>query len=62
LRGVAPAPLAQRIDDRLQAHPHLGRRVVDARRRELGAIAMMLAPESGWVTGQRIEATGGYAL
>lgn len=27
-----------------------------------GAIAMLLAPESGWVTGQRIEATGGYAL
>ncbi|MCW5808392.1 MAG: SDR family oxidoreductase [Deltaproteobacteria bacterium] len=27
-----------------------------------GAIAMLIAPESGWVTGQRIEVTGGYML
>ncbi|NVJ20774.1 SDR family oxidoreductase [Myxococcus sp. AM011] len=27
-----------------------------------GVIAMLLAPETGWVTGQRIEVTGGYRL
>jgi NAD(P)-dependent dehydrogenase (short-subunit alcohol dehydrogenase family) len=27
-----------------------------------GAVAMLLAPESHWITGQRIEATGGYML
>jgi len=27
-----------------------------------GMIALLLAPESGWLTGQRIEVTGGYAL
>jgi len=27
-----------------------------------GIVSMLLAPESGWVTGQRIEATGGYRL
>ncbi len=27
-----------------------------------GIVAMLLAPEARWLTGQRIEATGGYAL
>lgn len=27
-----------------------------------GIVAMLVAPESGWITGQRIEATGGYRL
>lgn len=27
-----------------------------------GALAMLLAPESGWITGQRIEASGGMEL
>lgn len=27
-----------------------------------GAVAMLLAPESGWITGQRIEASGGMFL
>jgi len=27
-----------------------------------GVVAMLLAPETGWVTGQRIEVTGGYRL
>lgn len=27
-----------------------------------GVIAMLLAPEAGWLTGQRLEATGGYRL
>lgn len=27
-----------------------------------GVVATLLAPESGWVTGQRIEVTGGYRL
>ena len=26
------------------------------------AVAMLLAPESGWINGQRIEASGGMAL
>lgn len=27
-----------------------------------GVVAMLLAPETGWITGQRIEVTGGYRL
>ncbi|NTX62948.1 SDR family oxidoreductase [Myxococcus sp. CA051A] len=27
-----------------------------------GVIAMLLAPETGWMTGQRVEVTGGYRL
>ncbi|MBX3188576.1 MAG: SDR family oxidoreductase [Labilithrix sp.] len=27
-----------------------------------GVVAMLLAPESRWITGQRIEVTGGYSL
>jgi NAD(P)-dependent dehydrogenase (short-subunit alcohol dehydrogenase family) len=27
-----------------------------------GAVAMLLAPESGWINGQRIEASGGMNL
>lgn len=27
-----------------------------------GAVAMLLAPESRWITGQRVEVTGGYRL
>jgi NAD(P)-dependent dehydrogenase (short-subunit alcohol dehydrogenase family) len=27
-----------------------------------GVVAMLLAPENRWITGQRIEVTGGYAL
>jgi NAD(P)-dependent dehydrogenase (short-subunit alcohol dehydrogenase family) len=27
-----------------------------------GLVALLLAPGAGWITGQRIEATGGYAL
>ena len=27
-----------------------------------GAVAMLLAPESGWINGQRIEASGGQGL
>jgi NAD(P)-dependent dehydrogenase (short-subunit alcohol dehydrogenase family) len=27
-----------------------------------GAVAMLLAPESGWITGQRIEVSGGLSL
>jgi NAD(P)-dependent dehydrogenase (short-subunit alcohol dehydrogenase family) len=27
-----------------------------------GAVAMLLAPEFGWITGQRIEVSGGIGL
>lgn len=27
-----------------------------------GAVALLLAPESGWITGQRIEVSGGMML
>jgi NAD(P)-dependent dehydrogenase (short-subunit alcohol dehydrogenase family) len=27
-----------------------------------GAVAMLLAPESGWINGQRIEVSGGMGL
>jgi NAD(P)-dependent dehydrogenase (short-subunit alcohol dehydrogenase family) len=27
-----------------------------------GAVAMLLSPESGWINGQRIEASGGMNL
>ena len=27
-----------------------------------GAVAMLLAPESGWINGQRIEVSGGQGL
>ena len=27
-----------------------------------GAVAMLLAPESAWINGQRIEVSGGFAL
>jgi NAD(P)-dependent dehydrogenase (short-subunit alcohol dehydrogenase family) len=27
-----------------------------------GAVAMLLSPESGWITGQRIEVSGGQTL
>lgn len=27
-----------------------------------GAVVLLLAPESRWITGQRVEVTGGYRL
>ena len=27
-----------------------------------GAVSMLLSPESGWITGQRIEVSGGMGL
>jgi NAD(P)-dependent dehydrogenase (short-subunit alcohol dehydrogenase family) len=67
---VAPGGIETDIGGGLMRNPEVQRAVVEqtalgrvGQPEDIGGlVAALLAPETGWVTGQRIEATGGFLL